>query len=63
MTRPRRTRIPIETLLNAARHAAERLTQLSRDPEVRKEAADVAQAVTRLLTAIRRSGQGPKSPG
>ncbi|WP_216319620.1 hypothetical protein [Deinococcus aestuarii] len=63
MTRPRRARIPVETLLGAARNAAERLTQLSRDPEVRREAANVAQAVTRLLAAIRKSGQGPKPPG
>ena len=62
MTRPRRARIPVETLLGAARNAAERLTQLSRDPEVRKEAANVAQAVTRLLMAIRKSGQGQKGP-
>jgi len=62
MTRPRRTRISVEALLNAARTAAERLTHLSRDPEVRREAANVAQAVTRLLTAIRRSGTRPKRP-
>lgn len=57
MTRPRRARISTEALLNAARRAAERLTQLSRDPEVRREAANVAQAVTRLLNAIRRAGR------
>lgn len=62
MTRPRRTRISVEALLGAARTAAERLTHLSRDPEVRREAAHVAQAVTRLLTAIRRSGTGSKPP-
>ena len=63
MTCPHRTRISVEALLNAARTAAERLTHLSRDPEVRREAAQVAQAVTRLLTTIRRSGSGPGSPG
>lgn len=57
MTRPRRARISTEALLNAARRAAERLTQLSRDPEVRREASNVAQAVTRLLNAIRRAGR------
>ncbi|BDP42359.1 hypothetical protein DAETH_23280 [Deinococcus aetherius] len=62
MTRHRRARIPVETLLRAAHNAAERLTQLSRNPEVRREAANVAQAVTRLLVAIRRSGQGTKPP-
>ncbi len=62
MTRPRRTRISTEALLNAARRAAERLTHLSRDPEVRREAGNVAQAVTRLLNAIRRAGR-ERPPG
>lgn len=62
MKTPRRFLIPTEALLRAARSAAERLTHLSRDPEVRREAAHVAQATSRLLTAIRRSGSGAKPP-
>lgn len=63
MNKPQRFRIPTEALLRAARSAAERLTHLSRDPDVRREAANVARATSRLLTAIRRSGSGPKPPG
>ena len=59
MTRKRPIRIPAETLLDAARSAAERLTHLSRDPQVRRDAAQVAQAVGRLLTSIRQAGKPP----
>jgi hypothetical protein len=62
MNPPRRFRVPTEVVLKAARSAAERLTQLSRDPDVRREAANVARATSRLLAAIRRSGSGPKPP-
>ncbi|UBV42978.1 hypothetical protein LAJ19_01770 [Deinococcus taeanensis] len=61
MTRPRRTVVPTETLLRAARNAAERLTHLSRDPQVRHDAAQVAEAMARLLTSIRRAGRPPRS--
>lgn len=48
-----RTSVPTEALLRAVRDAAERLTRFSRDPDVRREAGNVAQAVGRLLDAIR----------
>jgi hypothetical protein len=53
---PGRARVPTEALLRAVRDAAERLTRFSRDPDVRREAGNVAQAVGKLLDAIRRSG-------
>ncbi len=53
---PGRTRVPTEALLRAVRDAAERLTRFSRDPEVRREAGNVAQSVGKLLDAIRKSG-------
>ncbi len=53
-----RTSVPTEALLRAVRDAAERLTRFSRDPEVRREAGNVAQAVGRLLEAIRNAGAG-----
>jgi hypothetical protein len=57
---PGRARVPTEALLSAVRDAAERLTRFSRDPDVRREAAQVAQAVGRLLEAIRRAAERPK---
>ncbi|AIZ44484.1 hypothetical protein QR90_04305 [Deinococcus radiopugnans] len=51
-----RTSVPTEALLRAVRDASERLTRFSRDPEVRREAGNVAQAVGRLLDAIRKAG-------
>ncbi|MFK7601395.1 hypothetical protein ACI3L1_04195 [Deinococcus sp. SM5_A1] len=52
----RRTSVPTESLLRAVRDASERLTRFSRDPDVRREAGNVAQAVGKLLDAIRKSG-------
>ncbi|GGS32821.1 hypothetical protein [Deinococcus knuensis] len=52
MTRSRRTVIPTETLLNVTRNVARGLTRLSRDPQVRRDAEQVAEAVSRLLTSI-----------
>lgn len=60
MTAPRRPRVPTEKLLDATRRAADRLSHLARDPDVRREAGNVAQALTRLLDAIRRAGQTPR---
>ncbi|THF85915.1 hypothetical protein E7T09_15520 [Deinococcus sp. KSM4-11] len=60
MSRPGRTRVPTEALLTAARSAADRLTHLSRDPDVRREAGNVAQAMGKLLEAIRNAGQTPR---
>ncbi|GHF47588.1 hypothetical protein HNQ07_002763 [Deinococcus metalli] len=60
MSRPHRPRVPTEALLDAARRASERLTHLSRDPDVRREAGNVAQAVAKLLEAIRKAGQTPQ---
>ncbi|GGO23977.1 hypothetical protein [Deinococcus humi] len=53
---PGRTRVPTEALLRAVRDAAERLTRFSRDPDVRREAGNVAQSVGKLLDAIRKAG-------
>lgn len=60
-----RIKIPTEALLNAARSAAGKLADLSRDPQVRDEAANVARAIGRLLQAVKnapgnRSGTGEK---
>ncbi|GGK98134.1 hypothetical protein [Deinococcus radiotolerans] len=62
MPAPRRTLIPTETLLRAARSAAERLSHLSRDPEVRRDAAEVARSVAKLLASVRRAGHPPRRP-
>ena len=59
MTAPRRPRIPTDKLLEAARSAADRLSHLSRDPDVRREAGNVAQAVGKLPEAIRKAGSAP----
>ncbi|CAM3555185.1 hypothetical protein DESA109040_16155 [Deinococcus saxicola] len=56
--KPGRTSVPTEALLRAVRDASERLIRFSRDPDVRRDAGNVAQAVGRLLDAIRRSGAG-----
>ena len=47
--------MPTEALLSAVRDAAERLTRFSRDPDVRREAGNVAQSVGKLLEAIRKA--------
>ncbi|WP_309572096.1 hypothetical protein [Deinococcus sp.] len=60
MSRPKRSYIPTEALFDAARRASERLGHLSRDPDVRREAGNVAQAMSRLLDAIKKSGQTPR---
>lgn len=60
MSRPKRSYIPTEALLGAARRASERLGHLSRDPDVRNEAGNVAQAMGKLLDAIRKAGQTPR---
>lgn len=54
-----KARIPTETLLNAARSAADRLSHLSRDPDVRREAGNVAQAMSKLLDAIKQATRTP----
>ncbi|MDB5046423.1 MAG: hypothetical protein JWQ08_2473 [Deinococcus sp.] len=48
-----RIKIPTESLLNAARSAAQKLADLSRDPQVREEAANVARAIGKLLQAVK----------
>ncbi|ANE44419.1 hypothetical protein [Deinococcus puniceus] len=63
--RPSRIKIPTEALLNAARSAAGKLADLSRDPQVREEADNVARAIARLLQAVKnapkhRGGAGEK---
>ena len=60
MSRPRRSYVPTEALFDAARRAADHLGHLSRDPDVRREAGNVAQAVGKLLDAIKKAGQTPK---
>ncbi|GAA5533102.1 hypothetical protein [Deinococcus aluminii] len=60
MTGPDPARPSTGALLDAARRAAERLVYVSRDPDVRREAASAAQALTRLLNALRNSGGGPE---
>ncbi|CAM4018370.1 hypothetical protein [Deinococcus frigens] len=55
---PGRTSVPTEALLRAVRDASERLTRFSRDPDVRREAGNVAQSVGKLLDAIRQAGGG-----
>lgn len=60
MSRKGRSYIPTEALLDAARRASERLGHLSRDPDVRREAGNVAQAMGKLLEAIKRAGQTPR---
>ncbi|MFB9995322.1 hypothetical protein ACFFLM_25580 [Deinococcus oregonensis] len=60
-----RIKIPTEALLNAARSAAQKLADLSRDPQVREEAANVARAIAKLLQAVKnapgnRNGAGQK---
>lgn len=60
-----RIKIPTEALLNAARSAAQKLADLSRDPQVRTEAANVARAISKLLQAVKnasgkRGGAGEK---
>ena len=57
MSRPRRSVIPTEALLSAARRVADRLSHLSRDPDVRREAGNVAQAMARLLEAMKKAGR------
>ena len=48
-------KLPTQAVLNLAKDAAQRLGTLSQDPQVRREAANVAQAVQRLLAAVRDS--------
>ncbi|THF69362.1 hypothetical protein E7T06_12280 [Deinococcus sp. Arct2-2] len=48
-----RIKIPTEALLNAARSAAQKLADLSRDPQVREEATNVARAIAKLLQAVK----------
>ncbi|WP_165795183.1 hypothetical protein [Deinococcus koreensis] len=57
MSDPRRPVSPTTALLGAARQVADRLSHLSRDPDVRREAESVAQAVGRLLEALKRTGR------
>ena len=56
MTAPKKSpgvhKLTTEALLRLVRGVAERLSRLSRDPQVRQEALNVAQAVGRLLKAI-----------
>ncbi|MGI8747385.1 MAG: hypothetical protein ACR2J4_03390 [Deinococcus sp.] len=57
-------RLSTEALLQLVAGVAARLSRLSRDPGVRREAVNVGQAVSRLLTAIRQSGTAtpPNTP-
>ncbi|UQN05011.1 hypothetical protein [Deinococcus sp. QL22] len=55
-----RIKIPTEALLNAARSAAGKLADLSRDPQVREEADNVARAIAKLLQAVKNA---PKNRG
>ncbi len=48
-------KLPTQAALNLAKDTAQRLGTLSQDPQVRREAANVAQAVQRLLAAVRDS--------
>jgi hypothetical protein len=60
MTRPstpKATRLPTTAVLNLAKAAATRLGALSKDPAVRAEALNVAQALQKLMQAIKASGQ------
>lgn len=58
MSGPRRPVSPTTALFEAGRKVADRLSHLSRDPDVRREAESVAQAMGRLLEALRRSAGG-----
>ncbi|GMA14625.1 hypothetical protein E5F05_10415 [Deinococcus metallilatus] len=59
MSDPGPAGLSTEALLEAARRAADRLIYVSRDPDVRREAVNAAQAITRLLNALRNSGPPP----
>ena len=48
-------KLPTQAVLELARDAAERLAALSKDPAVRQEAANVADAVQKLMKAVRDS--------
>ena len=62
-TRMKVPRSGVEAALNASRRATERLAHLARDPDVRREAQATAEALGRLLGAIRRAGSGNAGPG
>ena len=62
-TRPKVPRRGVEAALNASRRVAERLAHLARDPEVRREAQATAEALGRLLGAVRRAGSGRAGQG
>ena len=55
-TPPTAAKLPTEALLKLVAGAMGRLQTLSQDEKVRQEALNVAQAVSRLLSAIRESG-------
>lgn len=61
-TRMKVPRGGVEAALSASCRVAERLAHLARDPDVRRKAQATAEALGRLLGAIRGVGSGNAGP-